>query len=226
MQEAEKSAEREAKKDKAGAKSSESLAYAEGKCVKDWKKHDNAVLFGCTKEHACKSIEGLEKAQDMCRRHTDCVGVLEQYSNPAPDRFEMRSGDFAKSATMEHAYVWCGNRDDFHPRKVAKGAAAGGVSTLGQVAAFLKEAVTGKTGSLTPPSPALEEYTLQRLQYWRHGIDTPVLKWSGPRELPDRAWLPTTRKGKFFLANVDSGGFNNIRLAFEVMAHPPSVHIW
>ena len=32
----------------------------------------------------------------------------------------------------------------------------------------------------------------------------------------DRSWVPATRQGKFLLMNHDNGGFNNIRLAFEV----------
>jgi len=47
---------------------------------------------------------------------------------------------------------------------------------------------------------------LQKMQYWRDYTTVPV----------DKSWLPPTRKDKYLVVDPDHGGFNNIRLAFEV----------
>lgn len=54
-----------------------------------------------------------------------------------------------------------------------------------------------------PPGPAT---STDALEYWRHY----------PERAADRAWLPAPRPGRYLRVVPDAGGFNNIRLAFEV----------
>lgn len=58
--------------------------------------------------------------------------------------------------------------------------------------------------------------TVNKMMYWLHG--TPGFPIHGLHARPqvDRSWLPKIREDRYFLVNMDPGGFNNIRLAFEV----------
>lgn len=145
----------------------------------------------------------------MCRLHADCTGVVEDTSVPLEaGRFEMRSGNYLPHAgRSEIAHTWCGPQDRFHPHEKKRRQEESEPDLFQET----------QRGPLSQPDPAFEAYTFARLRYWRHGVDDAVVKWTGPRPVPDRSWLPPQRKHKFFLANVDSGGFNNIRLAFEVV---------
>jgi len=54
-----------------------------------------------------------------------------------------------------------------------------------------------------PPPPLVD-----KMMYWNRYIAK-----MGPA---DKSWLPAVRPDKYLLASVDPGGFNNIRLSFEV----------
>jgi len=82
--------------------------YKAGPCINGWKKHENAVVFTCTKKHACAGLPGgLDGVKAECLKNKDCRGVRE-----AGGSIEMRAGAFGKSDAGENAHVWCGTDEE------------------------------------------------------------------------------------------------------------------
>jgi len=81
-----------------------------------------------------------------------------------------------------------------------------------KAAALSEEAVTKEQESGKPDSS-----TLVRMQYWKKRHFHPEREGNlVERPDVDRSWVPATRPGKYLVVTPDAGGFNNIRLAFEV----------
>ena len=113
-----------------------------------------------------------------------------------------------------------------HPARVVRGALIDDVRVQTSNAAPINPATqhrpkrTTNTEQYLARRPAAAAAPLvDQMMYWNRYI----------AKMPpaDKSWLPAVRPDKYLLASVDPGGFNNIRLSFEVQVttaptrHPP-----